>query len=325
MEFGGSGSVAFSSRVRAVSGKRPKSASRGQTDLEARFAAAQDKLNPNRRKLLRMILENPEDTYFLSSRELATRYRVDAATIVRTIQVLGYEKFADFISDLRAHFVTRITPYSVLKAASKEKTNLADRVRHSLDLDLRNLQSLHSRIDAGQVSRFAKRVKNAQRVLIVGIDLAASLSWYLAYGLMTLGFAAEAPAGSTGNVQRRVRALTRKDFLIAISFGPCLRDTVEAAQRAQRQGVPTFGITDSETAPIARVCDESFIASTSSSSFAGSYVAPMALLGALFVACAQTQTERSLQLLRRSEEEDRTDHRWFENSAGGSGRKGFGE
>ncbi len=307
-------SVAKSAKGKRVSAKRSNSAHKGQTSLEARFAQAQDKLSPSRRKLLRMILENPEDTYFLSSRELAKRYEVDAATIVRTIQVLGYGKFADFLSDLRAHFVTRITPYAVLKAASQEKKTLADRIRQSLDLDMRNLQALHSRIDPEQINRLAKRVKDSQRILIIGIDLAAALSCYLAYGLMTLGFPAEAPVGSTGNVQRRVRTLNRKDLLIAISFGPCLRDTVEAAQRAKQQGVPTFGITDSETTPIARVCDEFCIASTASSSFGGSYVAPIALLGAIFVACAQTQTKRSLQLLRRSEEEDRKDHRWFEAS-----------
>ena len=128
---------------------------------------------------------------------------------------------------------------------------------------------------------------------------------------MTLGFAAEAPVGSSGNVQRRVRTLNSRDLLIAISFGQCLRDTVEAAQRAKKQGVPTFGITDSETSPIARVCNESCFASVASPSFVGSYVAPFSLLGGILTACAHTQTARALQLLRRSDEEDRADHRWF--------------
>ncbi len=287
-----------------------------RTALEDRFSRSQDKLSPSRQKLLRSILENPADTFFLSSREMAKRYEVDAATIVRTIQVLGYNKFAEFVTDLRSHFVTRITPYTVLKAASKEKKTVTDRVRQSLELDMRNLQALQSTIDALQINAISLTIKKAQRVLVVGIDLAASLSWYLSYGLMTLGFAAEAPVGSTGNVQRRVRTLTRKDLLIVISFGQCLRDTVEAAQRARKQGVPTFGITDSGTTPIALVCDQSFIASTTSSSFGGSYVAPIALMGAILVACAQTQTSRSLQLLRRSEEEDRTDNRWFDSLGG---------
>jgi len=280
--------------------------------LDERFGRFQDRLSPSRRKLLRTILENPEDAYFLSSREMATRYQVDAATIVRTIQVLGYQKFAEFVSDLRSHFVTRITPYTVLKAASKEKKTVTDRIRHGWELDMRNLQALQTGIDPERIKALSQKVKNSQRILVIGIDLAAALSWYLSYGLMTLGFAAEAPVGSTGNVQRRIRTLTRKDLLIAISFGQCLRDTVEAAQRAKKQGVPTCGITDSESTPIARVCDESFIVSVTSSSFGGSYVAPTALIEAILVACAQTQTSRSLQLLRRSEEEDRADHRWFD-------------
>ena len=258
-----------------------------------------------------MILENPEDTFFLSSRELAKRYHVDAATIVRTIQALGYSKYAEFAADLRAHFVTQITPYAVLKAASKEKRTVTDRIRQGMEMDLRNLQALQSTLSAEKIIALSKRVKRARRILVVGIDLAAALSWHLGYGLMTLGFNAEAPVGSTGNVQRRVRSLSRQDLLIAITFGQCLRDTVEAALRAKKLGVPTFGITDSETSPIARICDDSCIASVASPSFGGSYVAPMSLIGTILIACAHTQTARSLDLLRRSEEEDRADHRWY--------------
>ena len=260
---------------------------------------------------MRMILDNPEDTFFLSSRELARRYKVDAATIVRSIQALGYGKFAEFAADLRAHFITRITPYSQLKAASREKRTLNDRIRHSLDLDVRNLQALQSGVDPERIIALSKLVKRARRILVVGIDLAASLSWHLSYGLMSLGFAAEGPVGGTGNIQKRVRSLTRNDLLIAISFKQGLRETVEAALRAQRMGVPTFGITDNVESPLVQICDRVAITPVTSVSFANSYVAPMALLGTILVACAHTRTARTLALLRRSEEEDRTDNRWY--------------
>jgi DNA-binding MurR/RpiR family transcriptional regulator len=283
----------------------------GLTPLEARFAKAEPSLNASRQKLVRAILENPDDTFFLSSRELAKRYHVDAATIVRTIQALGYRKYAEFAADLRSHFVTRITPYTILKAASREKRTLADRIRHSMEMDSRNLQHLQSTFDTGKIISLGRHINRARRILVIGVDLAASLSGHLAYGLMSLGFAAEAPVGSTGNVQRRVRTLTAKDLLIAISFGQCLRETVEAAIHAKEQGVPTFGITDSERTPIARICDQCCLASVASPSFGGSYVAPMSVLGTILVACAHTQTSRSLEMLKRSEEEDRSDRRWY--------------
>ncbi len=305
---------------RAPLASRPtvnKSAPSGQTALELRFARSQGNLNASRKKLLRMILENPQDTFFLSSRELAKRCKVDAATIVRTIQVLGYGKFAEFAADLRAHFITRITPYTLLKAASREKRTLNDRIRNSLELDLRNLQSLQSTLDPERIIALSKVVKRARRILVIGIDLAATLSWHLSYGLMSLGFAAEGPVGGTGNIQKRVRSLTSKDLLIAISFKQGLRETVEAALRAKKQGVPTFGITDGMDSPIARICDSVSLAPVTSVSFDNSYVAPMAVLGAILVACAHTRTSRTLALLRRSSEEDRADHRWYWAPANG--------
>jgi DNA-binding MurR/RpiR family transcriptional regulator len=283
----------------------------GRTPLEIRYAKSQGKLSPSRKKMVGMILENPGDTFFLSSRELAKRYDVDAATIVRTVQALGYHKFAEFAADLRSHFIMRITPYTALKAASQERRSLADRIRHGVEMDLRNMQSLRTALEPERIIALSKLVKRARRILIVGIDLAASLSWHLAYGLVHLGFPADAPVGGTGNVQRRVRTLTSKDLLIAISFGQCLRETVEAALRAKKQGVPTFGITDSERTPIARVCDNFCVASVASPSFGSSYVAPMSVLGAILIACAHTQTSRTLALLRRSAEEDSADHRWY--------------
>jgi DNA-binding MurR/RpiR family transcriptional regulator len=224
---------------------------------------------------------------------------------------LGYGKFGEFAADLRAHFITRITPYALLKAASRQKRSLNDRIQNSLEVDLRNLQSLRSTLNAERIIVLSRLVKRARRIVVVGIDLAASLSWHLSYGLMSLGFAAEGPVGGTGNIQKRVRALTSKDLLIAISYKQGLRETVEAALRAQKQGVPTFGITDSEDTPIARICDYVAITPVSSVSFANSYVAPMALLGTILVACAHTRTARTLALLRRSEEEDRADRRWY--------------
>jgi DNA-binding MurR/RpiR family transcriptional regulator len=293
----------------------------GLTPLEVRFAKAQPRLNASRQKMVRAILENPDDTFFLSSRELAKRYDVDAATVVRTIQALGYGKYAEFAAELRSHFVTRITPYTILKAASQEKRTLADRLRHSMEMDSRNLQHLQSNCDTEKIISLGRHINRARRILVIGIDLAAALSWHLAYALMSLGFAAEAPVGSTGNVQRRVRTLTAKDLLIAISFGQCLRETVEAAIHAKEQGVPTFGITDGDRTAIARVCDQSCIASVASPSFGGSYVAPMSLLGTILVACAHTQTSRSLEMLKRSAEEDRSDRRWYRAPGGAAGSR----
>ena len=240
------------------------------TALDERFANARSKLNARRQRLVRDILDSSDETCFLSSREMAKRYHVDATTILRTTQVLGYKSFAEFAADLRQHFVARITPYTVLKAATREKRSVADHVDQALDKALDNLNILKTNLDKQKVIELARTIKRSRHVLVVGLDFAASLSYYLAYGLLALGFDAEAPIGSSGNLQYKVEVLTQKDVLIAISFGQCLRDTVEAVLHAKQQGVPTFGITDGNTSPIARHCDSYLIAPVVSPSFLNS-------------------------------------------------------
>jgi DNA-binding MurR/RpiR family transcriptional regulator len=282
-----------------------------RTSLEVRFARSP--LSGSRRRLIREILDNHEQTFFLSSREMAKRYGVDAATIVRSVQALGYERYADFAADLRRHFVKHITPYTVLKAATQEKRSVTDQVQHCLERDVESLSVLRSSLEANRAVALAKKIHGARRILVIGVDLASSLAWFLAYGLTPLGFDAEAPVGSTGNLQHKVDLLTEKDLLVAISFGRCLRETVETVQRAHARNVPTFGITDSSTTPIALHCDDCLVVSTSSPSFTGSYVAPMALLNTIIVACAHLRPKRALAMLSRTEQEYRTGTRWYQD------------
>src|ERR1044071_7083368 len=297
------------------------------TSLEVRFSKSP--FSGSRRRLIREILDNHEQTFFLSSREMAKRYNVDAATIVRTIQALGYERFADFAADLRQHFVKQITPYSVLKAATRENRSVTDHVRYCMERDTESLSVLRSGLDTNRVVEVAKIIHRSRRILVTGVDLAASLAWFLAYSLMPLGFDAEAPVGSTGNLQHKIDILTGKDLLIAISFGRCLRETVESVLRARERGVQTCGITDNDTTPIAMHCDAYLVVPTDSPSFTGSYVAPMALINPIIAACSHLQPKRALAMLGRTEEEYRTGSRWYQeplrrNKSGSDGDRAAG-
>ena len=316
--------VAVGAGPKSIDGTSPVGAA-WTTTLEARVAQAEPNLSASRKRLIREILDHPEETYFLSSRALAKHYDVNTATIVRTVQALGYQRFADFTADLRSHFVTHITPYAVMKSTAREKRSIADHINHSLEMDESNLHALHSSLDVARVTELARRVHRAHRIVVIGIDFAASLSHMLAYALVSIGLDAEAPVGSAGNLQQKIFLLGPKDLLIAISFGRCLQDTVDAVLVAHKNGVPTFGITDSDKTPIARFCDSFWITSIANPSFHGSYVAPLAAMNALLIACAQIKPQQSLAVLRRKEQEFRS--RWYsprtpaEEQAGNGQRK----
>ena len=140
-----------------------------RTSIEQRLADAGRRLNPRRRRLIQSTLENPDETFFLSSRALARRYRVDPATIVRTIQALGYRRYADFLKDLRDHFVQRVTPYRIIESTARERRSVADHVRHSLERDLHNVHAVQSGLDPTRVVDLARRIHRSRSVLVVGV------------------------------------------------------------------------------------------------------------------------------------------------------------
>lgn len=298
-------------RTQDFEAESPSASATPGTALDARFAMAGSDLSSSRKRLLQRILDESDETYFLSSRDMGRRYQVNSATIIRAIQALGYEKFAEFAHDLREHFVANITPYTAMRSANLADLAVTDRVRQSLDKDLENINTLRASLDADKVVELANRINLSQRIVVVGIDFAASLAWSLAYGLVRLGFDADAPVGSSGVIQNRIRILTSKDLLIAISFGRGLRETIEAAKSARRRNVPSFGITNGDATPIARYCDSYLIASIARTSFIDSYVAPVAAINAILVACAHTQSDRSLEHLRQFEEEYFSGERWY--------------
>ena len=282
-----------------------------RTPLGVRFLEAKPSLSSSRQRLLRQILDESNETFFLSSREMGRRYGVNTATIIRSTQALGYEKFADFAHDLREYFVTGITPYSAMKAAEETEQSVSDRVRQSVEKDVSNIREFQTALDADKIVEIANRINLSNRIVVLGIDFAASLAGSLAYGLVRLGYDADAPIGSSGVVQSRIKIMTPKDLLIAVSFGRGLRDTIEAVRAARRRNVPSFGITNGDATPIAKYCDSFLTATIARTSFIDSYVAPVAAINAILVACAHIQSERSLEHLRESEEEYASGTRWF--------------
>jgi RpiR family transcriptional regulator, carbohydrate utilization regulator len=279
--------------------------------LMQRLRASHRHLSGGRRQLIDGILQNIDETVFLSSRELAARFKTDPATVVRTAQALGYGQFADFSRELREHFMTRVNPYRVLAAEASDDRGPDFHVRRSLNGDLQNLQQVQGALDPAVITAVGQRLRRCRHILVVANDIEHNFAAFLAYALSAIGMTAIAPEGEGLTLQRQ-RALTAEDGLIAITFRRCLRVPVEALQEARARGAFTLAITDSDTTPAARSAERALLAPIEGESFAASYVAPMAVINALLVACSHADARRSLEFLRPTEAEYGVGLRWYQ-------------
>ncbi|HYL62169.1 MAG TPA: MurR/RpiR family transcriptional regulator [Candidatus Methylomirabilis sp.] len=275
----------------------------------ATLAERIDELSYKRQEIIRPILEHPREYVLLSVRAMAKRLRTDPATVVRIVRGLGFATYRDFqrhLHDLSIAFATSLDTMQ----SSGRATSMPVHVREALEQDLKNLHGLKNSLDAQRLVSLAKRFYDARRIVILAGDLAAILADYLDYQITLLGLPVFT-ATTAGRIAHLVRTVNQRDLVLAISFRRGLRQTVEGVHLARDRKAYSVGITDTFVSPLARECDEVFLASVESTSFGASYAAPVALVNALLAACGQYRRPQTLAILKEIAEEQRKGFRWY--------------
>jgi DNA-binding MurR/RpiR family transcriptional regulator len=267
-----------------------------------------EQLSVKRQEIIRPILEHPREFVLLSVRALAARLGTDPATIVRIVRGLGFNSYREFQHHLHERSLAFATSLDTMQTTGRD--GLPGYIRESLEQDLKNLQGLKNSLDARRLVGLAKRLYGARRILLLAGDLATYLANYFEYQISVVGLPVFAGT-SSGRIAHLVRTVNKQDLVIAISFRRGLRQTVEGVQQARARGAYCVGIADTFLSPLARECDELFIASIESTSFAASYTAPIALLNAILATCAQYRRAQTLVMVKELAEEQRKGFRWY--------------
>jgi DNA-binding MurR/RpiR family transcriptional regulator len=267
-------------------------------------------LTPRRRENIRPLLEQPRPYVLLSLRAVARKLKRDPATLLRTVRAMGFKRYRDFQRYLHDRSIAYSTSLDVMEQASPPRSGMAGLIVTSIDRDLDNLKQLRNSVDPQRVVEVARKLYRARRVLVLGADMEASLVTFLDYNLAMLGMDCVS-ALTAGHITHRVRLVGEHDMVIAITFGRGLRQTVEGLKSAHANGAYCVGISDSFLSPLVRYSRQFFVTSTERVSFADSYVAGMAFLNLLLVACANLRRGRTLSLLRKAAQEQQSGYRWY--------------
>ena len=207
-------------------------------------------------------LEHPDEIALGTASSLAQRAGVQASTLVRFAQALGFAGFSELQGVLRAHLRTRWPDYSErLKAlhdsarASGDPLNLLLGFADSAAQSIAKLRETARREDLdGAIDVLA----GAQTIYLVGQRRSFCVSHYLAYALAQLGLRAVLVDNVGGLGPDQLSAASAEDALIAVSFSPYSPTTISLAERAKSKNTPLVVITDSALSPLAGMADARF-------------------------------------------------------------------
>jgi DNA-binding MurR/RpiR family transcriptional regulator len=266
-----------------------------------------DQLTEAKRKVASYILEHSEEILFMTVNQLSEGAGVDPATVVRTAQSLGYVGYPEFQDGLRREFLNRATPLKIMQS----NVEAGDDGWDIIDQDVENLRMLRKNLDRDKLGQLVEKMFQSPKIVVVGLDLASTLAFYLGYLLETLRLPAVTVTVGGGHLRNQLMSLGENNLLIGISFRRCLRETVNAVKTARDRGAFTVCITDSFASPLTRFSEMCFLTPINSASYANSYVAPMSLLNTISVSCARFDKQRSLSILEDIEKEYQNGDRWY--------------
>lgn len=249
-------------------------------------------------RVARIVVGDPQRIIHLSIQQLAQEAGASASTVVRFCQRVGFRGFQHLkialAQDLGAARVPEVLGDA--PGTGGERGSPGETLRRVLESGARALGDALSTVGEEEFGEVVAAVKDAERVLFVGVGTSAPLAQDAAYRFLTIGVKAEAPPDvHTQHVAARL--LGPNDVCFAVSHTGATTETVASVRAARVAGAKVVAVTSFSRSPLTEHSDVVLVAGGPEESFRleamTSRIAHLSVLDALFVAVATETRERA--------------------------------
>jgi DNA-binding MurR/RpiR family transcriptional regulator len=265
--------------------------------LKRRLIEIEPGLPKRLRQTAAFALEHPDEVALGTASGVAERARVQASTLVRFAQSLGFAGFSELQGVFRTHLRTRWPDYSERLRALHEGARDSGDPLHLLhgfaDSAATSIAKLREVVSREELDKAIGSLVRAGTIYVVGQRRSFCVSHYLAYALAQLGVRATLVDNVGGLGPDQLANASAADALIAISFAPYSPVTVSLAQNAHKRKTPLVVVTDSALSPIAGIADARFEIVESDFGAFRSLAATFCLAMTLAVGVAEKRAEPS--------------------------------
>ncbi|AJZ90674.1 MurPQ operon repressor [Cedecea neteri] len=257
------------------------------------------------RKLADFLLAEPDRARHLSSQQLAEEAGVSQSSVVKFAQKLGFKGFPAMKLAISEALASGQNPNSV----PVHNQILGDDPLRLVGEKLikENIAAMHATLDINAEEKLLASVsllRNARRVLLVGIGASGLVAKNFSWKLMKIGIHAVAEQDMHA-LLATVQAMTPEDVLLAISYSGERREINLAADEALNAGAKILaitGFTPNALQQRASLCLYTIAEEQATRSAAiSSTSAQMMLTDLLFMALVQQDLENAPERIRQSE------------------------
>jgi DNA-binding MurR/RpiR family transcriptional regulator len=254
-------------------------------------------------KVLRVLSSRAREMSYASTADAAKMAGVNAATVVRAAQLLGFSGWPALRAEARSRYLSGLSASQVLN----EHALLADTPAWAaLRGDVRNLQELAQVLDPAQLERVARLIHDAHSTLVLGSGSFAAPGLQLAHIAQTVGYDVRLHREGGTALLNAASLLREGDCLVIFRLWRSPTELLNAAQVAVERGARIVVISDQSSAKVLKVADELVLVPSEGVSMFPSLTASMTVVHAILASLVALDEERA----RRSS--DHVEALWVE-------------
>lgn len=265
-------------------------------EIKSRIQKNYESLSKNHKHLADFIIENFDNVPFLSVQDIAKSTSLSVASVVRFAQRIGFKGFLEMREEIAHHLQHKIKNkqmFSLIDGAGPREDTLIEVAEH----DINNINESLNLIDRESFKKAVELILKAERVFTSGLGISYLLAQILAYQLNQVAVNASNFTHNYSSFMEQILFLNSKDLIIALSFPPYSKETIEAVKFAKKNKIKILSLTNKDASPISFLSDVSLIIKSDNMLFTNSFAAISVLINAIATECAIKNKTKANKML----------------------------
>ncbi|HVO72796.1 MAG TPA: MurR/RpiR family transcriptional regulator [Ignavibacteriaceae bacterium] len=268
-------------------------------EVKEKITGSYESLPKNHQKIAHYIIENFDAIPFLNVHEISHATSSSVASIVRFAQRTGFSGYSELRDAITKSLKTQLTNKEIFPLFEKDKIE-EDLLTSVANLDIKNINDTLNLIDRESFNNTVDLILISKKVYTAGLGISYLLAEILAYQLNQVAVNASTFKHSHTLFHEQILFLGKNDLIIAFSFPPYSKETVEAAKFACDKGIKVISITNKPASPITFYSAANLIVKSENMLFTNSFAAISVLINAVATQCALKNKAKAKKFLKET-------------------------
>jgi DNA-binding MurR/RpiR family transcriptional regulator len=266
--------------------------------LVERVAARIQELSPTERRVAAFLAEHPEEAAFISAADIAAQLGTSDATVVRTVQSLGYSGLPELKRELVNALKSRATPALRLgRSLELIGDSPKEALSYALALQAELLEEARRSVNPESFVKAVDTIRAADRTHVMGIGPTGAMARYLAMRLLRFGYPAVCITDTGLLLADSLLGFQPGDAVVVLAYGQVTREIDVTLNRARQVNAPVVLLTDTLAAALADRISVALSASRGAADMWSTITTTAVLIDALLFGIAIADRPRSLATL----------------------------